>query len=157
MGARIQSLSDFWPVYLTEHRDPRSRALHFVGTTLAFAAMGLSLVWHPVGFCAAMLVMAALGWWAVRMETTRAAFLPLVGVVVVGTIASPLLVPLAVVSAYTFAWVGHFEIEHNRPATFKYPVWSFLCDIRMWSHMARGRLWSGDPNEALGVSSGAGI
>jgi len=26
-----------------------------------------------------------------------------------------------VVAAYGFAWVGHFFVEHNRPATFQHP------------------------------------
>jgi hypothetical protein len=32
---------------------------------------------------------------------------------------------------YAFAWVGHFGLEGNRPATFGHPVWSFLSDFRM--------------------------
>jgi len=27
---------------------------------------------------------------------------------------------MAIVCGYAFAWVGHFFVEHNRPATFKY-------------------------------------
>ena len=52
----------------------------------------------------------------------------------------PWLFLLALVQGYAFAWVGHFFFEHNRPATFKYPLWSFMGDWRMWSDMLRGRV-----------------
>lgn len=29
---------------------------------------------------------------------------------------------------YGFAWIGHFVFEKNKPATFKYPLYSFLAD-----------------------------
>lgn len=41
---------------------------------------------------------------------------------------------------YGFAWVGHFFIEHNRPATFHYPLWSFQADWRMWRLMLLGQM-----------------
>jgi hypothetical protein len=50
------------------------------------------------------------------------------------------LVVAAFVQGYAFAWVGHFFFEHNKPATFKYPWFSFLADWRMWREMLAGRI-----------------
>ena len=36
------------------------------------------------------------------------------------------------VAGYAFAWVGHFFFEKNRPATFTYPLYSFMGDWVMW-------------------------
>lgn len=34
---------------------------------------------------------------------------------------------------YGFAWIGHFFFEKNRPATFKYPLYSFMGDwVMLW-------------------------
>ena len=49
-------------------------------------------------------------------------------------------IPLGLVIGYGFAWTGHFFIERNRPATFKYPLWSFRADWKMWSLMLVGRM-----------------
>ena len=46
----------------------------------------------------------------------------------------------ALISGYAFAWVSHFFIEKNRPATFTYPLWSFVGDWKMWAMMLTGRL-----------------
>jgi hypothetical protein len=52
----------------------------------------------------------------------------------------PLFVLLIPVSAYGFAWVAHFFVERNRPATFTYPLWSLLGDLRMFGLMCAGRM-----------------
>ena len=44
------------------------------------------------------------------------------------------------VSGYACAWVGHFFFEHNKPASFKQPLYSFISDWRMLSDIVCGRL-----------------
>lgn len=57
-----------------------------------------------------------------------------------------------VLAGYGFAWVGHFVVESNKPATFKYPVWSLVSDYRMFFLWLSGRL---EPElEAAGVQAG---
>ena len=41
---------------------------------------------------------------------------------------------------YGFAWVGHFVFEKNRPATFKYPLYSLAGDWVMFFDILRGRV-----------------
>ncbi len=47
---------------------------------------------------------------------------------------------LAFVSAYGFAWLGHFIFERNKPATFQYPLRSFMCDFIMYKDIWVGRI-----------------
>ncbi|MCO6512574.1 MAG: DUF962 domain-containing protein [Aridibacter famidurans] len=51
-----------------------------------------------------------------------------------------LLIPLCFVVGYAFAWFAHFFIEKNKPATFKYPLWSFVSDYKMAWMMMTGRM-----------------
>jgi len=83
---------------------------------------------------------------------------------VIGTSLSLLFIPAAAATrtpwlllvglafGYALAWIGHFFIEHNRPATFQHPLWSFRADFRMLRLALLGRL---DPElSKAGVSLG---
>lgn len=95
----MKTFREFYPYYLSEHRNPTCRKLHFAGSTLVI-----------------MLLVAAIAtgtWWLLW------------------------LVPIA---GYGFAWVGHFAFEKNRPATFKYPLWSLMGDWVMYAQLLGGRI-----------------
>ena len=48
--------------------------------------------------------------------------------------------PLFFVVGYAFAWFAHFVIEKNKPASFRYPFWSFVSDFKMMWYMITGRM-----------------
>jgi hypothetical protein len=41
---------------------------------------------------------------------------------------------------YGFAWVGHFVFEKNKPASFAYPIYSFMGDWVMFKDVLTGKL-----------------
>ena len=45
----------------------------------------------------------------------------------------------SLISGYGFAWVAHFFIEKNKPATFTYPFYSFIADHVMYIEIIRGK------------------
>lgn len=63
--------------------------------------------------------------------------LTVVAVIATGAFWALLLAP---VLGYGFAWVGHFFFEHNKPASFKQPLYSFLGDWVMYKDILIGKI-----------------
>lgn len=97
--AEYASFREFYPYYLSEHRNPICRRLHVVGSTLVIA-------------CLVALAVTSNPWWVLA----------------------------ALVCGYAFAWVGHYFFEHNRPATFRHPLYSLMGDWAMYRDVLTGRI-----------------
>ncbi|MFL5318746.1 MAG: Mpo1-like protein [Myxococcaceae bacterium] len=68
---------------------------------------------------------------------TTGVFLILISAIVT---MRPWMLLLCPLSGYSWAWVSHFFVEKNRPATFKYPLWSLTGDFQMYFFMITGRM-----------------
>ena len=52
---------------------------------------------------------------------------------------TPLYLLWGVISAYGMAWIGHYFIEKNKPATFQYPLWSLRGDFKLYFQIWGGK------------------
>jgi hypothetical protein len=60
--------------------------------------------------------------------------------IVLAILVTPWFLLGGLVAGYAFAWVAHFFVEHNRPATFTYPFKSFASDWVMFGAFLTGQL-----------------
>lgn len=74
---------------------------------------------------------------ALHYAGTAATLAMLAAAVAVGRWWPLLLCPLV---GYGPAWAGHFFVERNRPASFRYPLWSIRAEFRMFFLFLAGRL-----------------
>ncbi|HQR52493.1 MAG TPA: DUF962 domain-containing protein [Burkholderiales bacterium] len=99
MEREFRRFADFYPFYLSEHRNRTCRRLHFVGSALVLVTIGVAIATGD------------LRWLAVA---------PVLG--------------------YGFAWAGHLLFEKNRPATFRYPLYSLMGDWVMFRDILTRRI-----------------
>eukprot|EP00761_Pharyngomonas_kirbyi_P010502 gb/GECH01010522.1/.p1 GENE.gb/GECH01010522.1/~~gb/GECH01010522.1/.p1 ORF type:complete len:116 (+),score=8.50 gb/GECH01010522.1/:1-348(+) len=52
---------------------------------------------------------------------------------------NPYIFPFVPFCGYSFAWVGHFFFEQNKPATFKHPIYSLIGDFKLWYETITGK------------------
>jgi hypothetical protein len=95
---KFKSLKEFYPFYLSEHRNCTNRVFHFIGTALVLLCLLAALLFHQFSFFIAI---------------------PFVG--------------------YGFAWIGHLFFEKNKPATFKYPMYSVASDFLLFYDLLFGK------------------
>ncbi|KAK9120396.1 hypothetical protein Syun_018013 [Stephania yunnanensis] len=50
------------------------------------------------------------------------------------------LVGSGAIFGYGLAWYNHFFVEGNVPTTFGHPIWSLMCDFKMFGLMLTGRM-----------------
>jgi hypothetical protein len=50
------------------------------------------------------------------------------------------LIAVALAVPYALAWFSHFFFEHNRPATFGHPLWSWAADQKMVALVLAGKM-----------------
>lgn len=66
--------------------------------------------------------------------------LALVCLLMLVTTARPQYLLYGLLCGYGLAWAGHAFFEKNRPATFKYPLYSFIGDWAMYRDIWLGRI-----------------
>ena len=95
---KYKTFKDFYPYYIEEHSKPKTKLLHFIGTSISlFFLVQLVITFDPIYLIYALLI------------------------------------------GYGFAWVAHFFIEKNKPATFTYPFYSFIGDHKMFVEILMGK------------------
>lgn len=129
------TFDEFYPFYLTQHQDVTCVRLHVIGTSIILL---MSILLEPLIFPS--LIMAAMIGYSAHIATVNLDHGVYEMILMLmtfqlfmrrltGSWMKGLAVPIV---AYTFAWVGHFYFEHNKPATFVYPVYSLAGDFRMF-------------------------
>ena len=137
----FRTFAEFYPFYLSEHTDGINRALHVVGTAIILGIIAqypqLVLALVGAGSAGAMACAAMQGapHGAVEAVVALGGFL-LLGKLLTRSLRIPLSI---VVIGYSFAWVGHFFFEENKPASFIYPSFSLMGDFAMFFDVLSGK------------------
>lgn len=103
------TFEEFWPEYVRAHSKVSTRIIHCIGTLAGWMLLGAALALWLLSVQGVQVPAAA------GRQTLKPGWL----------ILAALVVP------YALAWISHFFIEHNKPATFGHPLWSWWADQRM--------------------------
>ena len=127
--------------YLAQHSKPATKLLHFAGSLIAVLLVGRE---PRLVAAAAVAATVGLGLFRLCLNLEHGA-VEFGGMAVTFLLASRMLTGkvnlavLAVLCGYSFAWVAHFFVENNKPATFIYPTFSLFGDFRMMAELLAGK------------------
>lgn len=127
------TFEEFYPHYLSEHKQPVTRQWHYVGTTLFLLSILVNpLLILPI-LSGGLTAYSAIPFFRHLSNGLGEMGLFLSIYLIGGRLLTRswlrTLIPLFV--GYGFAWIGHFGFEKNKPATFIYPTYSLMGDFRM--------------------------
>ncbi|XP_066385416.1 uncharacterized protein [Miscanthus floridulus] len=133
-GKRQQfgSMEEFWGFYLSQHSKPGTRRWHFLGT---LASLACAVLAAATGRAAILLAGPVLGygmaWYShFFVEGNSLKIFRMAG-------PKPPRKHCSSKRNTVHAWKSLFT---NRPVTFGHPVWSFICDHRMFVLILTGRI-----------------
>jgi hypothetical protein len=138
-----ETFEEFYPHYLREHSLKTTRQWHYVGTTLFLINILLNpLLLIPIsaGGLAAYSVIPFFRHLSNGLgEMGLFMVIYIIGGKLITRSFKKTFIP--VILGYGFAWIGHFFVEHNRPATFIYPTFSLMGDFRMIFDAIKGQFF----------------
>ena len=141
---KYPTFEEFLPFYKTQHTNAFSNLLHFLGTSV-FLVTAISDLKILVSYIIAIIM--GLNIHPITMNSSHGLFEAL-------AMFSTYLISVHILSgkrskaagavtiAYACAWVGHYFLEKNRPATFIYPTYSLLGDMILWRDILKNLLLS---------------
>lgn len=136
----FKSFAAFYPFYLGEHSLATTRRLHLVGTSVSLIGLTrvvASFVPSTLRYLARTLERERSAGQATGLQSRLQSWASQTANLSLNSRGKILLG--GIVTAYAFAWVGHFFVEKNRPATFRYPLWSLAGDLKLWWEVVSGQ------------------
>ncbi|CAF2359696.1 unnamed protein product [Rotaria sp. Silwood2] len=138
-----ETFEEFYLHYLREHSQKTTRQFHYIGTTLvviSFLVNPILLIPILAGGLSSYSVMPFFRHLPNGLyEMALFMIIYLIGGKLLTRSFEKVFLPLLL--GYGFAWIGHFYFEHNKPATFIYPSFSFMSDFRMMYDAIREQLF----------------
>ena len=112
--------------------------MHYLGTAITLLLMLHTPALAGAMFCAMAVGLAVYPWlqWTSHGALEALVVAAVFAAATEGLPAATRLGPA--VAGYGCAWIGHFFMEKNRPATFIYPTFSLLGDFRMFAEAVVG-------------------